>query len=234
MRLLHPSIQILPHLEYHSMLHLVCRASSLCYGKEMPDGQKAMESYIVARLSTGHQSVIEHVGFSALFQTDRGITHELVRHRLASFTQSSTRFIGYDKGGHVPFIMPKFMQDVVPCGNYSVSERELINEDTGESFHFEALSDGGLWATSMYMAEAAYLALRQGETEMSSPEMARSLLPQSTMAQIVVTANMREWRHIFSLRILGTTGRPHPQMQEVMGPLLSDAKQRFPAFFADM
>ena len=251
MRLVKASYKILPHLDYFSMLRLICEATAVCYASEIPKTQKEQERHITARISAGHESVIEHVGFSVKFTVDRGITHELVRHRVASFTQSSTRFQNYASGKfayHVPVVMPPFVSALIPEGEWNmigtsedtkifIMQRADNPADLVEISHLPG--DVSAWLLSMFTVGEFYKEFLAGEqvetgSELAQPEMARGILPNATAAEIVMTANMREWRHIFRLRALGTTGRPHPQMQEVMIPLLQEVKTRFPVFFADL
>lgn len=251
MKLIKASYKILPHLDYFSMLRLICEAAAVCYASEIPKTQKEQERYIAARVSAGHESVIEHVGFSVKFTVDRGITHELVRHRVASFTQSSTRFQNYASekfAYHVPVVMPPFVSTLVPEGEWNMIDSSddssaLVMQRADNPSELVEISllpgDVSTWLFSVFTIGEFYGSLLAGEqveagSELTKPEMARYILPNATAAEIVMTANMREWRHIFRLRALGTTGRPHPQMQEVMFPLLQEAKTRFPVFFADL
>lgn len=235
MKLIIPQAQILVSAAYGTMLQIVSEAISYCYGKEPPATKSEQERSIRARIKAGHESVIEHVGFSAALIVDRGITHELVRHRLCSFTQESTRFCSYEN--HITFVMPPEVAKAIP-NSFCYSDAQI---KWGGMTMLE-LTDGGwvdvvpysayAWAEAMLQAERQYhTLLNQCKW---SPEQARGVLPTATAARIVMTANMREWRHIFKLRALGETGRPHPQMVQIMQELLGDAKDRFPVFFEDL
>ena len=142
------------------------------------------------------------------FVVDRGISHELVRHRLASFAQKSTRYCNYSKddfGSEITFIIPEYL---------------------------EYKSEGwNIWKESMKQAEDAYFKMLDFGL---SPQQARAVLPNSLKTEVVMTANLREWRHFFKLRALGTTGKPHPQMLEVAVPLLEDMKNLIPVVFDDL
>ena len=153
-------------------------------------------------IKNGHEAMLEHCSFSVKFVIDRGVSHELVRHRVASFAQESTRYCNYsqDKFDHlITVIEPDFSEfekdDWITC-------REL-------------------WEDSCNTAAYAYFRLlEKGVT----PQMARSVLPNSLKTEVVMTANLREWRHFFKLRAAGITGKPHPQMLEVTVPLLNELK----------
>jgi thymidylate synthase (FAD) len=160
-------------------------------------------------------------------------TLELVRHRLAAFSQESTRYVDYSEDGktkgNCQFIIPLWCKDV-PEGQFTYKPKL-----TGQSYLMNdtdmlPINDLGThaWLTGMQDAEDAYNELsRQGWT----PQQARSVLPNSTKTEIVTTANFREWRHIFKMR---TSNHAHPQIREVMIPLLTEFKQHLPELFDDI
>lgn len=137
-----------------------------------------------------------HETLSVKFTVDRGVTHELVRMRDCSFAQESTRYCNYSKG--------KFGNEITvikPC---------FWNEDT------EVFNE---WKMGCEESEKSYfILLNEGAT----PQEARDVLPTSVKADIIMTTNIREWVHILELRALGTTGKPHPQMEEIMIPLAKE------------
>lgn len=141
-----------------------------------------------------HESVIEHSILTVRFVFDRGISHEIVRHRVGTaFTQESTRYCNYGKTGGVKVIEQPFWEK---------SEEED--------------SKYVIWKAAMVFAESFYLDLLAAG---ASPQEARAVLPTGTKTEIVVSANFREWRHIFFMR---TSSKAHPQMREVMIPLLKE------------
>jgi thymidylate synthase (FAD) len=150
------------------------------------------------------------------FICDRGVSHEIVRHRLASYSQESTRFCNYvneNFGSEITFIEPCFWSKDKCVGDVQRSYCSTT------------------WEDAMVAAEAAYFELiRDG----AQPQEARSVLPNSLKTEIVVTMNLREWRHFFKLRAAGTAGRPHPQMLELTIPLLGEFKQARPVVFDDI
>ena len=156
-------------------------------------------------ISRGHEAMIEHSSLSVKFTVDRGVSHELVRHRIASFAQESTRYCNYSKDkfdNGITFIKPFFFKDGT----------EEYNK----------------WINAMEDAEDYYLELiAMGKT----PQEARSVLPNSTKTEITITANYREWRNFFKLR---TAKAAHPQMQEVTRPLLKELKEKLPIIFDDI
>ena len=152
--------------------------------------------------------MIEHYSFSVKFICDRGVTHEIVRHRLASYAQESTRYCNYSKGkfgSELTFIKPCFFDE---------NSREYR-----------------VWVEQMQKAEDTYLEMiNSGVT----PEQARDVLPTSIKTELVMTTNLTEWRHFFNLRAVGATGKPHPQMTELAIPLLREVQEKIPVVFDDL
>lgn len=152
-------------------------------------------------LQHGDMSVIEHEAVNVEVYVDRGITHELVRHRIGSYTQESTRFVNYQKkGGEAKVIQPPNLTD------------EQLRH----------------WLTAMRACEAGYLAMLDAG---STPQIARSCFPTGLASKIIVTFNLRTWRHFFIMR---TSKEAHPQMKQVTLPLLANFKERIPILFEDI
>lgn len=160
-----------------------------------------------ALIKSHHDAMLEHGQATVKFLTNRGVTHELVRHRHASFGHESSRYCGYGKG--------KFGEDLL----FIQPVWEMTQEQEEEFY------------TSLLNAEKAYKALIFRGWK---PEQAREVLPNAIKTEIVMTCNFREWRHVFNLRALGTTGRPHPQIKALMLPLLAEFKTRIPVIFDDL
>lgn len=188
-------------------LKLIERAARTCYKSEKSiteDGSSA--AHLVKNLiASGHEAMLEHSILSVKFIVDRGVTHEMVRHRLASFAQESTRYCNYSN--------EKFGEEITvisPFNSYIVSlDTKLKNMSA------EQLADMFTeWSDAINDAETHYMHLLQLG---ASPQIARSVLPNSTKAEIVITANYREWRNIFKLR---TDAAAHPQIRYIMTKLL--------------
>lgn len=188
------------------LLQTIERIGRVCYKSEEKITSTSAEAFVCSIIKRGHLSVIEHVSMSVRFICDRGVSHELVRHRLASFSQESTRYCDYNRKGLV---------FIIPC--WSDLEPTLI----ASSFDSESL----LWVKAMLQAETSYNELRKIGWK---PEQARSVLPNSLKTELVMTANLREWQHILKLR---TAQAAHPQMRELMVALLAELKQRVPVIF---
>lgn len=200
-----PWARIEDEFDGNEMLKRIERAGRTCYKSEDKITDESAPAFVKKILFMGHESVLEHEKVTVRVVCDRGVTHEIVRHRLCAFSQESTRYCDYHKSGEIQVIDPCFW----PAG--------FEHEDTR-----------GLWLNAMVNAERIYNVLREHG---ASPQEARSVLPNSLKTEIVVTADLREWRHIFRLR---TSKRAHPQMREIMVPLLAEFKSRIPVIFDDI
>lgn len=201
MILVKPSFEIL-YLNADA-LQLIERAGRTCYKSEDRMTPGTAPVFAASVIERGHESVIEHASATVRFVCDRGVSHEIVRHRLASYSQESTRYCDYHKGD-VTFVIPPWVHFV---------------EGKGTDY----LSDA--WSHAMRDAETHYKYLRACGWK---PEQARSVLPNSLKTEIVMTTNFREWRHFFRLR---TAAAAHPQMRELACPLLDAMKSLVPVIF---
>lgn len=197
---------ILDELDGQAILRKIELIARTCYKSEDKITDESAPKMVAALIKRGHEAMLEHVSFSVKFVVDRGISHELVRHRVASFAQESTRYCNYGRDDKdVTFILPFFLKYKSPG--------------------WEA------WLNTMKSAEEEYLKMLElGYT----PQEARSVLPNSLKTEIVMTANLREWRHFFKLRAGDATGAAHPQMKEVTIPLLEELKTLIPVVFDDI
>lgn len=204
MKIIQPSYEILTPIDRNAVLKLLELSARTCYKSEGACGPGTAGPFVqkIANVFK-HESVIEHAGFTVKFIIDRGVSHELVRHRIASFSQESTRYCNYSKdkfGREITVIRPNFFDD-----------------GTVEYNH---------WANAMEMAETFYFNLLDAG---ASPQQARSVLPNSLKTEVVTTANMREWRHIFHLRC---SDKAHPQIRQIMLPLRDELVQILPELFS--
>lgn len=205
MKIIPPSVQLLDEVDGAALLKRLERCGRVCYKSEGRIAEGTAETFVAGLLRRGHESVIEHEKLTVLFTCDRGVTHEIVRHRIASYSQESTRYCNYsgDKfGNELTFIKPCFWAEDAPA--YQV------------------------WKEQMAAAERAYLRLLElGAT----PQEARSVLPNSLKAELVATMDLREWRHFLRLR---TDAAAHPQMREVADMLLAELRRSVPVIFDDI
>lgn len=191
----------------------------VCYKSEdriTEDGESA-KKFVVMLIKNGHEAMIEHSSLSVKFTVDRGVSHELVRHRIASFAQESTRYCNYANnkfGGECTYI------DIAPGIDLDTKMKNMTEEEIDAVYNE--------WVLAMEDAEKHYMRmLKLGAT----PQIARSVLPNSTKTEITITANYREWRNFFKLRVPKTA---HPQMREVTIELLKVLKTRIPVIFDDI
>lgn len=212
MRLIKPSHKV--EFLFPLMLPLIEQAGRTCYKSEALINAASAAKFVDSIIRRGHESVIEHANITVRFICDRGVTHEIVRHRLCAYSQESTRYCNY-KGG-VTFIIPPWLN--LPEGNHGIDL----------DFPPEEIDDAGLWLLHMGWSERIYIRLLKEDW---SPQQARSVLPNSLKTELVMTANLREWRHVLTLR---TAKAAHPQMRELMIPLLAEFKRRIPVVFDDI
>ena len=205
MKIINPSFEILDELDGAAMLRKIEAAARTCYKSEGKITETSALTMVQNLIKRGHESPLEHEKVSVRIICDRGVSHELVRHRIASYSQESTRYCNYSHGkfgGELTFIKPCFWNE------------------GGEMYKG--------WKAWVAASERIYLAaIEEGAT----PQEARCLLPNSLKTEIVVTMNLREWRHFFRLR---AAPGAHPQMQEIARPLLAEFVQRIPVVFDDL
>jgi thymidylate synthase (FAD) len=240
MQLIEPSYKIIYCPQYQQALDIVETAIRLCKKSKESLDKEDQERLIRSIIKMGHLSTLEHVSITAHLVTGRSTTHELVRHRLASYTQESTRFCNYSGDKHNNEI-----QVIRPCWFTRVDwDWYLANRDNlSASITRDNIADKELiyaierWHQCMIDCEHAYLTLtKEGEyNKQLHAQYARGVLPTDLKTEIIVSANIREWRHIFSLRVIGTTGPPHPDInKELLHPLFVDLCEKLPVFFRDL
>lgn len=204
MKIVKQSYEILSPIDADYIYKQIEKAARTCYKSEDKIKDGSAEKMVRGLVKRQHEAMLEHASITVKFVTDRAIANEIVRHRLCSYAQESTRYVNYKDG--IEFIEPIF--------------------NHGEE-HDQAFLE---WSSLCSYAENAYTNMINAGC---TPEEARSVLPLSTKTEIVVTGNLREWRHIFDLRVLGTTGRPHPQIRALLLPLLCELSDKLPIIFGD-
>lgn len=204
MRIVEPSAKIVSPVDGPAMLRRIEWAGRTCYKSEASTEDGGTETFVRNLIRRGHESVLEHESVTVKFVVDRGVSHEIVRHRIAAYSQESTRYCNYSHGkfgGEITVVKPCFWEE--------------------ESTQYKE------WEYLCRRAEATYLFLLRNAT----PEEARTVLPTSLKTELVMTTNLREWRHFFQLR---TAKAAHPQMREVAIPLLREMNRSIPAVFEDL
>lgn len=209
MKIIKPSFQIEQELNQENILKSIERAGRTCYKSEHLVNDNSAEKFVKAIIKRGHESVIEHEKITVRIICDRGVSHEIIRHRIASYSQESTRYCNYcnDKfGNELTFIEPCFFN--------SESEEDKKNKE--------------IWLKSMQFIEEQYNMLIENGAK---PEEARSILPNSLKTEIVVTMNLRAWRHFLKLR---TDKFAHPQIREISKMILDEFQIKLPIIFEDL
>lgn len=205
MNIIKPAVFLEDEIDGQAIIKKLERIGRVCYKSEGNIKEDSAERFIAAIMKRGHESVIEHVSISVRVICDRGVTHEIVRHRLASYSQESTRYCNYSNekfGNELTFIKPCFWDE--DSENYKI------------------------WKNSMELIEKNYMAMMESG---ATPQEARSILPNSLKTEIVMTMDLRAWRNFFKLR---TAHAAHPQMREVACMLLKEFKERIPVIFDDI
>lgn len=205
MRIIKPSVEFITPVKGDVILRRIEQCGRVCYKSEDRITEGSAEKFCRVIIQNGHEAVLEHCAFTVKFICDRGVSHEIVRHRIASYCQESTRYCDYGKeqfGKEITVIKPCFLP--------------------------EGTEEYDLWLRACMVAEEYYYNLRGLGL---SPQEARAVLPNSLKTEIVVTMNIREWRHFLRLRC---DLAAHPQMREVATMLLYEVREKIPVLFDDI
>ena len=205
MKIIPAGVELIMPINGQAILLRLEQCGRVCYKSEGQITPGSAEKFLAGIIKRGHEAVLEHCSFTVKFICDRGVSHEIVRHRLASYCQESTRYCNYSKGsfgGEITVIKPCFL--------------------------VEGTDGWRMWKAACQVAEDSYFyLLDQG----CSPQEARSVLPNSLKTEVVMTANIREWRHFLRLR---TSAAAHPQIREVAVQLLQQLQEKIPVLFDDI
>lgn len=205
MKIITPSVELCLPMSGAEMLRHVERCGRVCYKSEAKITDTSADAFVRGLIKRGHEAVLEHASLSIKFVCDRGVSHEIVRHRLAAYCQESTRYCNYSKdsfGSEITVIQPLYL---ATC-----------------SAGFQ------IWKQACEAAEDAYFNLLNFGC---SPQQARAVLPNSLKTELYMTADLREWRHFFKLR---TSPAAHPQMREVALMALHELQATVPVIFDDI
>lgn len=205
MKIIKPSVELITPIDGEDILRRIEQCGRVCYKSEDRITDTSAHKFVSNIIKRGHEAVLEHYSITVKFICDRGVSHEIVRHRLASYCQESQRYNSYikEKFGHEITV-------IEPC---------YLKEGTKE---YE------LWKNLCENAEQSYFGMLECGC---TPEEARAVLPNSLKTELVMTANMREWRHFLKLRC---SKAAHPQMREVACDLLRQFKEKIPVLFDDI
>ena len=205
MHIILPSIEIIDSIDGIKIIKKIEKIGRVCYKSEEKITEDSAKKFISNIIKNGHESVIEHETITVRVICDRGVSHEIVRHRIASYSQESTRYCNY-------------------CNEKFGKELTVIKP----TFWTEDSKEYKVWMEMMNEIEKKYnMLIEMG----AKPQEARSILPNSLKTEIIMTMNLREWRHFFKLRV---SLRAHPQMKEVASMILKKFKEDNPVFFDDI
>jgi len=205
MKIVDPNVEFITPIDGAAILKHIEKCGRVCYKSEDRITEGSAEAFCRGIIRRGHEAVLEHASFTVKFTVDRGVSHEIVRHRMASYCQESTRYCNYSQGkfdSGITLIRPSYLAE---------GSRE-----------FE------LWKEACSTCERIYLDMLMAGY---SPQEARAVLPNSLKTEIVMTANIREWRHFLRLRC---SPAAHPQIREVACRLLEMCKEKIPVLFGDI
>lgn len=205
MKIINANVEFITPVDGAAILKRLEQCGRVCYKSEAKITDTSAPAFVAGIIKRGHEAVLEHCSFTVKFICDRGVSHEIVRHRLAAYCQESTRYCNYSKegfGSEITVIKPCFWPD-----------------DSDEMCE---------WRSAMRLSESHYFnLLHYGAT----PQEARSVLPNSLKTEVVMTADIREWRHFLKLRC---SPAAHPQMREVVLILLEKVHDLIPVCFDDI
>ena len=207
MKIIEPSFVIEEQLDGEEIIRRIEKFGRTCYKSEKRISSDSAAKFVKNIINRGHEPVLEHEKITVRVICDRGVSHEIVRHRIASYSQESTRYCNYSNekfGSELTFISPIFWK----------------NEKSKELYD--------LWKQAMHEVEVTYFSLLAAGAE---PQEARSVLPNSLKTEIVITMNLREWRHFFKLRV---SEAAHPQMRQIALALLCAFREKVPVVFDDI
>lgn len=205
MKIIKPAVEFITPVDGDTILSRIEECGRVCYKSEDKITPGSAEKFCRGIIKRGHEAVLEHCSLTIKFTCDRGVTHEIVRHRLAAYCQESTRYCNYSKGqfgAEITVIEPLYLTEGTPA--YTA------------------------WKSACEAAEKAYFDLLGWGC---TPQEARAVLPNSLKAEICMTANIREWRHFFRLRC---SPAAHPQMREVATRALIMCHKAVPVLFDDV
>ena len=210
MKIIEPSVELINPVPYEVALNTIEIAGRTCYQSEDKMTEDSAEEFIRRIIKRGHESVLEHISITTRFICDRGVSHEIVRHRIGAYSQESTRYCNYANG--------KFGEEITliwPCFFDNSSSRFAGDKEDQ-------------WYSACKNAEYGYFRMLE---EGATPQEARSVLPNSLKTAIIVTYDIREWRHFIRLRCHPAA---HPQMRQVANMAKDLLTHRYPVFFEDL
>jgi len=200
MKTINQSIEVLTPIDGEYILKFIEKCGRTCYKSEDKITTDSAEKFVRGLIKRGHESVLEHFNITVKVITNRGVSHEIVRHRIGAYSQESTRYVSYKDG--IEVIAQPGIED-----------------------NYEA---GQCWLEAMMDAEDHY---RELITLGVKPEIARDVLPNALKTEIVITYNLRQWRHFIKQR---SSKAAHPQIRQLAFMILEKFQREIPVIFDDI
>lgn len=255
MILIKPRIVEMDPIDREATLRKIESAARNCYQSAMAPTTEGSAKFVAGLVKSGHMAPVELGGmFNVKIQTSRSVLAELSRHRLLSIACESQRYVNYGKQSYgVQFVLPTHISEsepditegyyeiaMVPIGGQSGQIQGIgmqiatasINDDgkLGLVRQVKCKDTTGAFLQALAAAEQSYVMLLQMGY---APQDAREVLPNATACTITMGANLREWKHIFNLRVFGTTGKPYAPCKEIMSLVYQKFHEALPEIFPD-
>lgn len=207
MNIVNSSVEFITPINREVILQRIEQIGRSCYKSEDKITNESAPKFVKMLVDRGHEAMIEHISLTIKFVTNRGVSHEMVRHRLANYAQESSRYCNYSKGKH---------------------GSELTFIDIKEGFPTISDEDYSTWLESMKLSETAYMEMINNGCK---PDLARDVLPNSLKTEINMTANLREWRHFIRMR---ASKFAHPEIRLLAKKVYEEFVKELPEIFSDL
>ena len=230
MKLIKPKVEILDRFKRQQVIGRIATVARTCYKSEAMRTADRDEALVKRLIESKHEAMLEFVDVTVKFTTSIGITREIIRHRLASYANESTRYCDYSKDkfkNKITFIIPSYLD--IPEGNYTYWDGDWVDMDKMKiRLPVDDEDTVSTWLFNLNHAETSYRILKNKGWK---AEQAREVLPMCTKSEICMKANLREWRHFFKLRCHSTA---HPDIRVLALDLLKQMHEQIPIIFDDL
>lgn len=230
MKLIKPTVKILDKLNGQAILKCIEEVARNCYKSEDKITEDSATKLVQRLIESKHEAMLEFVDVTVKFTTSIGITREIIRHRLSSFANESTRYCNYNKdkfNSEITFIIPSYLD--IPEGNYTYWDGDWVDMNEMKiQLPVDNKDVISSWLFALNHAETTYRILSNKGWK---AEQAREVLPMSTKSELCMKANLREWRHFFKLRC---STAAHPDMRALALDLLKQFHEQIPVVFDDI
>ncbi len=209
------TVDMFPHLLEH-----VERCGRICYKSEDKITNDSANKFVEKICKNQHESVLEHFSVTAIVICSRACSHQIVRHRIGTYSQESMRFVNYGKDNTLQVVCPPSIG--LEPGDYSTAPGGTIFID---GTRFQVRNVRYSWLKQI---ESAYEEYRHELADGVRPEDARYVLPNATKTELAVTYNIRSWKHFFKMRC---SSKAQWEIREIAIAIQDDLRSRFPGVF---